>query len=318
MQLKNQMKSMRYSNYAYDGGVHLRGKSSDLLLFNIIGYALIIIFSIVCLFPFLLLISGSFTSNESIVRDGYHLFPKVISFAAYDAIFTFPGTVLKAYGVTIFNTVIGTTLGLFMMTMAGYVLQRKDFKYRNKLSFYIYFTTLFGGGLVPWYIMMTKYLQLTDTYAALIFPGLMTPFLIILMRSFIKSAIPDELTESAKIDGAHDFKIYYRIVLPLAMPGIATVGLFLALNYWNSWFLSSLFINDPHKYELQYFLYNIINAAAFITQMGVSTGVSLGHEIPTESTKLAMAMIVTGPILFLYPFIQRFFVKGLTIGAVKG
>ncbi|MEW9698240.1 carbohydrate ABC transporter permease [Paenibacillus sp. SI8] len=293
-------------------------KGTDSLAFNIISYLIIMAISVICIFPFLLLLSGSFTDNESIIRDGYHLIPKQFSLAAYDAVLTFPQKVLKAYSVTIIVTVVGTTLGLFMMTMAGYVLQRKDFKYRNQLSFYIYFTTLFGGGLVPWYIMMTKYLQLTDTYAALIFPGLMTPFLIILMRSFIKSSIPEELTESSKIDGANDFTIYYRVVLPLSMPGIATVGLFLALHYWNSWFSSSLFINDPNKYELQYFLYNIINAASFISQLGVSTGVSLGHEIPSESTKLAMAMIVTGPILFLYPFVQRFFVKGLTIGAVKG
>jgi putative aldouronate transport system permease protein len=293
-------------------------KSSDLRLFNMIAFTLITVIAIVCLFPFLLLISGSLTSNESIILDGYHLIPKVFSLAGYQAVFAFPTTLLKAYGVTTFTTVVGTTLGLFLMTMAGYVLQRKDFKYRNKLSFYIYFTTLFGGGLVPWYILITKYLKLTDTYTALIFPGLMTPFLIILMRSFINSTLPDELTESAKIDGANDFKIYYRIVIPLAMPGIATIGLFLALSYWNSWFLSALFINDPHKYELQFFLYNIINAAQFIAQLGVSSGVTLGHDIPTESTKLAMAMVVTGPILFLYPFVQRYFVKGLTIGAVKG
>jgi putative aldouronate transport system permease protein len=146
----------------------------------------------------------------------------------------------------------------------------------------------------------------------------MTPFLIILMKNFIRSAIPDELFESSKIDGANDFKIYYRIVLPLSMPGIATVGLFLALAYWNEWFLSSLFINDPHMYQLQFYLYNVINTISFVTQMGAGTGVSLGTDIPTESTKMAMALVVTGPIILLYPFVQRYFVKGLTIGAVKG
>lgn len=293
-------------------------KQTESHLFNFIGYSFIVIFSIICIFPFLLLLSGSMTSNESIIKDGYHLIPKVFSLKAYEAMLMFPGPIMMAYAVTTSVTVIGTSLGLFLMTMAGYVLQRKDFKYRNELSFFIYFTTLFGGGLVPWYILITKYLHLTDSYLVLILPGLMTPFLIILMRSFTKSAVPEELSESAKIDGAHDFKIYYRIVLPLAMPGIATVGLFLALQYWNSWFMSSLFINTPAKYELQYFLYNIINAAQFASQMGVSSGVSLGFDMPTETMKLAMAMIVTGPILFLYPFLQRYFVKGLTIGAVKG
>lgn len=204
------------------------------------------------------------------------------------------------------------------MTMAGYVLARKDFKYRNSFSFYIYFTTLFGGGLVPWYIMITKYLGLLDSYAVLVLPGLMTPFLIILMKNFIKSAVPEELFDSGKIDGAGDFRIYWQIVLKLSMPGIATVGLFLALYYWNDWFTSSLFINDTHKYQLQFYLYNVINSAQFIAQMGAGTGVSLATEVPAESTKMAMAIVVTGPILFLYPFVQRYFVKGLTIGAVKG
>jgi len=287
-------------------------------LFQWIAYTVIIISTIICLFPFLLIISASFTPNEVIIREGFHLIPSQFSLEGYKMVFRFPETVLRAYWVTTFTTVTGTFLGLLLITMAGYVLQRKDFKYRNFFSFFIYFTTLFGGGLVPWYILMTRYLNLMDTYTVLIFPGLMTPFLIILMKNFIRSAVPEEIFESAKIDGANDFKIYYRIVLQLSMPGIATVGLFLALAYWNDWFLSSLFINDQRMYQLQFYLYNIVNSIQFISQMGAGTGVSLGTDLPTESTKMAMAIIVTGPILFLYPFVQRYFVKGLTIGAVKG
>lgn len=287
-------------------------------LFRSLAYTVLIIGSLLCLFPFLLVISASLTQNESIIKDGFHLIPKVFSFEGYRMVFRFPDQVLRAYWVTSVTTVVGTLLGLFLITMTGYVLQRKDFKYRNAFSFYIYFTTLFGGGLVPWYILITKYLKLTDSYTVLIFPGVMTPFLIILMKNFIRSAVPDELFESSKIDGANDFKIYYRIVLPLSMPGIATVGLFLALAYWNDWFLSSLFINDPKMYQLQFYLYNVINTISFVTQMGAGTGVSLGTNIPTESTKMAMALVVTGPIILLYPFVQRYFVKGLTIGAVKG
>lgn len=288
------------------------------LLFKTSAYLIITLISLACLFPFLLMISGSFTSNESIIRDGFHLIPQVFSLEGYKMIFTFPDQLLKAYSVTILVTVVGTVTGLFLITMTGYVLQRKDFKYRNKFSFFIYFTTLFGGGLVPWYIMITKYFNMSDTYAVLILPGLMTPFLIILMKNFIKSAIPDEIFESAKIDGANDFRIYYSIVLKLSMPGVATVGLFLALTYWNDWFLSSLFINDTSMYQLQYYLYNTINTMLFVSQMATGTGVTLAKEIPTESTKMAMALVVTGPIVFLYPFVQRYFVKGLTIGAVKG
>ncbi|MCL6457931.1 MAG: carbohydrate ABC transporter permease [Gorillibacterium sp.] len=287
-------------------------------LLQAIAYVVIIGLSIACLLPFLLIISASLTSNDSIIRDGYHLIPTKFSIEGYKTVFIFPGEVLRAYAVTLTATAIGTTLGLFFMTMTGYVLARKDFKYRNKISFYIYFTTLFGGGLVPWYIMITRYLGLLDSYAVLVLPGLMTPFLIILMKNFIKSAIPEELFDSGKIDGAGDFRIYWQIVLKLAMPGIATVGLFLALYYWNDWFTSSLFINDTHKYQLQFYLYNVINSAQFIAQMGAGTGVMLAHDVPTESTKMAMAIVVTGPILLLYPFVQRYFVKGLTIGAVKG
>ncbi|MFK7691433.1 carbohydrate ABC transporter permease [Paenibacillus sp. HJGM_3] len=286
--------------------------------FSVFAYTVVTLAALVCLFPFLLILSGSLTLNESIVRDGYRLIPTQFSLAGYKTIFASSEPILKAYGVTTFVTAVGTSIGLFMTTMAGYVLQRRDFKYRNKFMFYIYFTTLFSGGLVPWYILMTSYLKLTDTYAALILPGLASPFLIILMRSFIKATIPDEVIESAKIDGANDFKIYYRIVLPLATSGLATVGLFMALGYWNGWFLSSLFINDPDKYELQFYLYNIINTMSFLADLGVSSGVTLSGDIPMESTKLSMSLIVTGPILFLYPFVQRYFVKGLTIGAVKG
>ncbi|ULO08429.1 carbohydrate ABC transporter permease [Paenibacillus sp. 19GGS1-52] len=288
------------------------------LLFKVIAYTVTIMATVICLFPFLLIVSASFTPNDVIVREGFHLIPSQFSLEGYRMVFRFPETVLRAYWVTTYTTVVGTALGLFFITMSGYVLQRKDFKYRNYFSFFIYFTTLFGGGLVPWYILMTRYLNLMDTYTVLIFPGLMTPFLIILMKNFIRSAVPEEIFESAKIDGANDFKIYYRIVLQLSMPGIATVGLFLALAYWNDWFLSSLFINDQSMYQLQFYLYNIINSIEFISQMGAGTGVSLGTDLPTESTKMAMAIIVTGPILFLYPFVQRYFVKGLTIGAVKG
>ncbi|AZK47559.1 carbohydrate ABC transporter permease [Paenibacillus lentus] len=286
--------------------------------FRLIAYIVVITGSILCLLPFLLILSASLSSNESILTQGYSLIPKEFSLEGYKVIFQMPDEVLRAYGVTIFVTVAGTALGLLLITMAGYVLQRKDFKYRNYFSFFIYFTTLFGGGLVPYYMLITNYLKFTNTMSALIWPSLMTPFLIILMRSFISSAVPDEVIESSKIDGANDFVIYYRIVLPLAVPGLATIGLFLALHYWNDWFSSALFISDPTKYQLQFYLYNIINTSAFLTNIGAGAGVTLSEGVPTEAMKMSMAIVVTGPILLLYPFIQRYFVKGLTVGAVKG
>jgi putative aldouronate transport system permease protein len=292
-------------------------RSNYLQLFNFLAYTILVLVSIACLFPFLLILSGSLTDNSSILRDGYHLFPKVFSLGGYTTVFTFPQRVINAYSVTLFTTVVGTTIGLLCITMAGYVLQRKDFKYRNKLSFFIYFTTMFGGGLVPWYILITKYLNLTDSLWALTLPQLMNPFLIILMKSFMRSVIPDEVIESAKMDGANDFTIFYRIVIFLAMPGIATIGLFLAIGYWNDWFMTSMFINDTDKYQLQFYLYNFINNVTAMNQLAES-GVSITRDVPAETTKMAMSIIVTGPVIFLYPFVQRYFVKGLTIGAVKG
>lgn len=287
-------------------------------IFQLIAYTLVTVGSILCILPFLLILSASLTSNASIVEDGYSLIPKDFSLEGYELIFRLPDEVLRAYGVTIFVTILGTVLGLFLITMAGYVLQRKDFKYRNVFAFFIYFTTLFGGGLVPYYMLITNYLDFANTYKALIWPSLMTPFLIILMRSFISSAVPDEVIESSKIDGANDFLIYYRIVMPLAVPGLATIGLFLSLHYWNDWFSSAMYINDATKYQLQFYLYNVINTSSFLTSIGAGAGVVLSEGIPSETMKMSMAIVVTGPILFLYPFVQRYFVKGLTIGAVKG
>ncbi len=287
-------------------------------LLRFIAVIVVTLVTLFCLFPIVLIISGSFTSDESLIRNGYHLFPQDFSVSGYTFVLRYPDTILKAYGVTAFTTIVGTAIGLFLITMSGYVLQRKDFKYRNQISFFIYFTTLFGGGLIPWYIMMTRYLKLTDSLGAIIFPGLMSPFLIILMRSFIKTTLPDELVESAKIDGAGEFRIYFSIVLRLALPGIASVGLFLALGYWNDWFATALFINDPNKWQLQFYLFNVMNTLDAIRNLALGTGLSIDIEMPGESGRLAIAVIVTGPIIFLYPFVQRYFVKGLTIGAVKG
>lgn len=292
--------------------------SKSTIVFNIIAYSIVSVFTLFCIVPFWLILSGSFTSNESIVLDGYHLFPKEFSLEAYKAILTIPMGIITAYGVTIFVTVVGTITGLLLISMGGYVLQRKDFRSRNKISFYIYFTTLFQGGLIPWYILLTNYLHLKDKLAVLILPGLMSPFLVILMKNFIKMSVPDEIIESAKIDGANDFRIYYSIVLKLALPGLATIGLFLGLQYWNDWFMSMLFIDTPSKYSLQFFLYNMLTGAEFLRNLSQGAGVNISVSIPTETTKLAMAVIVVGPIIFLYPFVQRYFVKGLTIGAVKG
>jgi putative aldouronate transport system permease protein len=285
-------------------------------LMKFIFYVLISVFAIICLFPFLLLISSSFMSEKEILTDGYKLFPKAISFSAYEFLSHNMKNLLSAYRVTITIAVTGTVIGLFFMSMAGYVLCRKDFKYRNQISFFIYFTTLFSGGLIPSYILMVNGLGLKDSLWAMILPGLMSPWSIFLMRNFMK-AIPDSLYESAAIDGAGDFRIYWRIFMPLAKPSLATIGLFLTLGYWNEWYNAMLYIQSANKYPLQYFLQRIVSQAN--VQMLIQQGLTVNTaDLPSESIKMATAVVAIGPIILLYPFVQRYFVSGLTIGAVKG
>lgn len=289
----------------------------SMVAFNMISYSTLTLFSFLCVIPFWLIISGSFSSETSIIREGYGIIPREFSMNAYEELFRSAKEIKKAYLVTICLTVAGPAIGLFLQTMGAYVLQRKDFKYANKMAFFIYFTTLFSGGLVPWYILMVQYLHLKDSYLAMLIPPLVGSWNIILLKNFMKS-IPAEITESAKIDGAGDFLIYRRLILPLSIPGLATIGLFMALGYWNDWYLCNLFITSPEKYNLQCLLYNVLKKAEFL-QSSFAGLVSTEHyDPPKETIKLATAVIVTGPIIFLYPFVQKYFVKGLTIGAVKG
>jgi putative aldouronate transport system permease protein len=293
-------------------------KRGDSLGFRIVGFTVVVSAALFCFVPLLLIVSGSFTDNRVLMRDGYGLLPRVFSTEAYDYILKMPAGIASSYLNTTIVTAIGTALGLFCITMTSYVLQRKDFKYRNGIAFFIYFTTIFGGGLIPWFILLSKYLGMQNTYLARLLPLLMTPFLIFLMRTFIQTTVPVEMLESAKIDGAGDFRIYRSIVMPTITPGLATVGLFLALTYWNDWYLTSLFITKSKMYSLQYYLYDMLNSIRFAQEMAAQSGTVVLDDMPTESIKMAMVVVVTGPVVFLYPFVQRYFVSGLTIGSVKG
>jgi len=224
---------------------------------------------------------------------------------------------LKAYGVTISVTLLGTLFGLFLTSMTAYVLARKDFKWRSHFSFFFFFTTLFSGGLVPWYLLIVNYLDLKDTLLVLILPMLMNVFYIIVMKSFM-SSIPEAIIESAKIDGAGDFQIYLQFVIPLSKPALATIGLFIALGYWNDWYNALLFISNSDLMPLQYYLYRLLGNMDGMRKAMMAAGAVVSSDIPTESLKMAMTIVATGPIMIAYPFIQRYFVQGLTIGAVKG
>ena len=219
--------------------------------------------------------------------------------------------------MTVAVTAIGTSIGLFLTAMTAYCLSRKDFKWRNHFSFYFFFTTLFSGGLVPWYLMIVNYLHMKDTVLALIVPMLLNVFYIIVMKSFM-SNIPEAITESAKIDGAGDFLIFMRLILPLSKPALATIGLFLALGYWNDWYNALLFVSDDKLMPLQYYLYKMLGNMDGMRKAMMGSGAVVTTSLPTEGLKMAMTIVASGPILIAYPFIQKYFVKGLTIGAVKG
>lgn len=296
----------------------LRREPVSTLVFRIISGFFALTCAIVCVFPFIIIISGSFTDNMTILYEGYSILPRNFTFEAYKTIFKAPQDILQAYIMTTYYTVVGTAIGLFATTLCAYVISRNEFKYRNNVSFLIYFTSIFGGGIIPWYLMYASVLNLKGSTLAIWFPALTSPFLIILMRTFIKDAVPDAITESAKIDGAGHITIFFKIVLPVLGPGLATVGLFLALGYWNDWYRSSMFSTSSKTWELQFYLYNLLNAQTAIKQMAQNSGLSKITELPTESVKMAMAVVATGPVLLFYPFVQRYFVSGITIGAVKG
>ena len=291
-------------------------KSGSDILFYSIAYIFVGLVAFISLFPFLMLISGSFTSEHSIRFNGFSLIPKEWSLSAYQLIFKSPKTIIQAYGVSIFITGIGTAIGLFITTMAAYVISRKDFKYRNALSFFFYFTTLFNGGMLSTYIFFIRYYHLKDSIWALIIPGLFNVFYLLIMRSFI-SSIPSALIESAEIDGAGEYRTFFVIIFPLLKSGLATIGLFIALGYWNDWYNAMLYINSQSKYPLQYMLYNLLQKTEAMSRIASSAGIPL-MDMPSNSLKMAMAVVATGPIILLYPFVQKYFVKGITLGSVKG
>ena len=288
----------------------------DTICFKAIGYPLICLFALVCIIPFFLIIASSFTSESYIIKNGYVLWPKEFSTSAYELIFKNPAKILRAYGVTAFVTIIGTALSVFVNAMTGYVLQRKDFRWRNIFSFYFFFTTLFSGGLVPWYILCVKTLHLKNAIWALIIPTIVSVWNIILVKGFM-GGIPGEITESAKIDGAGDFRIFVKLILPLSKPVVATIGLFTALAYWNDWYMCMLFIDKKELFDLQYLLYQLMGSIKALREIASQSTISVS-SMPIESTKMALTIVATGPIILVYPFVQKYFVKGLTLGSVKG
>lgn len=296
------------------------GLDSKILAF--LSYFINGLIALVCVVPFIMVVSASLSSEEAIKANGFSILPQEFTTAAYNTVFKEPMVVIRAYGVTIMLTILGTILGLFIQTMTAYVLSRKEFGWRNKFSFFFYFTTLFNGGLVPYYILMTRVLGLKDNYLALLLPLLFSVYNLLVMKSYIMG-IPDSLIDAAKIDGCGEFRTMYKVVMPMLKPAMATVGLFIALAYWNDWYSAMLYVSKETMHPLQYFLYKQVNNIEAYKRIleslgGGSSGAVTAMSMPTQSLKMALTVVVTGPIILLYPIVQRYFVQGITIGAVKG
>ncbi|NQX60777.1 carbohydrate ABC transporter permease [Paenibacillus qinlingensis] len=279
-----------------------------------------IVLSLACLLPVILVIIVSVTHNDSLINEGYSFFPSKWSLIAYETVFKDFTTMANAYKVSIGITVVGTLLSVLLMALYAYPLSRKDYPYRNVFTFFLFFTMLFNGGIVSRYMIYTQTLHLKDSYMALILPLLIVPFNVIIMRTFFQSTIHPALIESARIDGAGELRIFLRIVLPLSLPVLATMALFSTINYWNDWFNALLFINKEHMYPIQFLMLRVLKDVQYIREnlTIAAQNPELLKNLPNESLQMALAFIAMGPILIVYPFFQKYFVKGLTVGAVKG
>ncbi|MDF2921705.1 MAG: sugar transporter permease [Paenibacillaceae bacterium] len=276
--------------------------------------------SLACVMPVILVIVVSFTHSDSLINQGYSFWPDQWSLTAYRTMFKDASTIFDAYRVSITITVFGTLLSVLLMALYAYPISRKDYPLRSFFTFFLFFTMLFSGGMVSRYMVYTQALSLKDSYMALILPLLIVPFNVIIMRTFFQTTIHPALIESAKIDGAGELRIFFRIVLPLSLPVLATMSLFATILYWNDWFNALLFINTEAKYPLQFLMMRVLNDVQYIREnmMLAVQNPELFKDLPNESLQMAMAVIGMGPILVVYPFFQKYFVKGLTVGAVKG
>lgn len=280
-----------------------------------------ILYALACVVPLVIVISISFSNETQIIQQGYGVLPRGFTLNAYQYLFKDPELVGRAYLVTILSTLLGTAFCLLNVALFAYPISRKDFRFRGFFTFFLFFTMLFGGGLVPWYIVVTNLLHLKNNIWALVVPHGFNAFWVIVMRTFYKTTIPDSLIESARIDGAGEWRTYFQIVFPLSLPGLATVGLFTTLAIWNDWFLCMLLTTNEKWMNLNYMIYRALNNMQFlqniVATMG-NAGSSAMSNLPNETFRMAMCVVAIGPIIFAYPFFQKYFIKGLTIGAVKG
>lgn len=283
-------------------------------------WCLIAFFTVFCaliIFPFWLLVSASLSDPVALATKGYQVIPNPVDFSSYQYVFRNPDQILRGYGVTFTVSIITMVLGVLFMSMIAYPLTRKKLRGRNAMNFYLYFTMLFSGGLVPTYIIISKYLHLNNTLWVYILPSLISPWYVFMLRTFF-AGIPGEIIESATVDGFSEYGIFFRMILPLSKPVLATIALFMFLNKWNDWNTALIYITEPKLYSLQYLLQKIMEDINTIKQNQQVASMMDISDIPSESIRMAMAVIVAGPALVVFPFFQKYFVKGLTVGSVKG
>ena len=295
---------------------HIRRSSSDRWA-KIIAYLIVGLFGLICLYPLLLTVTVSLTPEDVINKDGFRLIPRTFTLDTYTYIFAHSGArILKSYGVTILVTVVGTLGSMLVTCMIAYAISLREMKYRNVIAFICNFTSIFSAGLIPWYVVCVNWYGLRNNVLALILPAMFSVWYMFLMRTYFK-AISPSLYDAAKIDGAGHMTIFFRIALPLSVTALLTVGLMYALNYWNDWWHALMFIDDRNLYPLQYYLYSIMSNVNAVSSGRVPSGAAANIRLPAETVKMAVTIITIGPIIFGYPFIQRYFVKGIMMGAVK-
>lgn len=288
---------------------------SDKLL-SAISHLFVLMFALICLYPLLLVLAVSFSDETVVLREGYSIIPKEFSFDTYQYIFASSGSkILRSYGVTIFVTTVGTALSLIVTSMISFAISIKSLRYRNVIAFLCNFTIVFSAGLIPWYMVCVNVLGLKNSLLALILPNAFSVWNMFLMRTYF-SNISQSLYEAARLDGAGYFTIYRKIAMPLCKTALLTIGLMYALQYWNDWWNALMFIDQKELFPLQYYLYNILSNVNAISSGRLPASVA-GMKLPAETVKMAVTIITIGPIIFLYPFVQKYFVQGIMTGAVK-
>jgi putative aldouronate transport system permease protein len=289
---------------------------------NVILNLIFIFMMLACILPIVIVISVSLSSETTILREGYGLLPKDFSLETYRFVMKNPKVIFSAYKVTTICTILATIFCVINVSLFAYPLSRPDFKFKTEVTFFMFFTMLFGGGLVSYYIMMTGFLRLRDSIFAMILPYSFNAFWVIVMRTFFKTQVPDSIIESARIDGAGEWRTLIQIVLPISLPGLATIALFTALAVWNEFMNCILFIDDVNLHNLQTMIYRALTSARMLREIAATMGSSDAllevRNLPNETFRMALSVITIGPIVLVYPFFQRYFIKGLTIGSIKG